>query len=118
MSEPIVFFRAFCILGLYPHVTMLAREGGYATSARLHAARSFRTAAGLHRLVFHPRAALCGSIPVFNSRMADCVRRFVAVYLGLPVEKAQRQGRMDAHVSAADLKLRLRRRVVGDQRSR
>src|SRR5262245_29959771 len=94
---------------------MPAQEGGYATSAQLNAAQSIRTAAGLHRLEFHPRAALCGALPVFNARMADSVSRIVGGGLGLSIEETRRAS---GHVSAADAKLRLRRRVVGDQRSR
>src|SRR5215510_3444688 len=94
---------------------MPAQEGAYATSAQLHAAQSIRTAAGLHRLVFHLRAALCGAVPVFNARMADSASRIVDGGLDLSVEETRRAG---GHVSAAGAELRLRRRALGDQRSR
>src|SRR5215813_12072604 len=93
---------------------MPAQEGAYATSAQLHAAQSIRTAAGLHRLVFHLRAALCGAVPIFNARMANSVRRIVDGGLGLPIEEA---GWASGHVSAADTELRVWRRAMCDQRS-
>src|SRR5215813_1821695 len=94
---------------------MPAQEGAYATSAQLHAAQSIRTAAGLHRLVFHPRVALRGAIPVFSAHIADGFRRFVDGGLGLSVEETRRAS---GYVSAADAELRVRRRAVCDQRSR
>jgi len=87
----------------------LAQEDAYATSAQLHAAQIFRTAAGLHRLIFYPRAALRGAIPIFNTRLADRLRRFVDCGLGLSVEEARRAS---GHLSAADPELRVRRRII------
>jgi hypothetical protein len=91
---------------------MPAWEGVYATSAQLHAAQPIRTAAGLHRLVIHPRAALRGAIQFFNSHVVDSLRSFMADSSGLPFEEAEEMG---SHVSTADPGLRVRRRVVGDQ---
>src|SRR5215470_14015391 len=103
-------FPAFsCVLRcLRRMAAMPAQEGAYATSAQLHAAQSIRTAAGLHRLVFHLRAALCGAFPVFNARLANSVRRIVDCGLGLSVEETRRAG---GHMSAADAELRVRRRA-------
>src|SRR5262245_50154415 len=87
----------------------------YAPPAQLHAIQSFSTAACLHRHSFHPWAALRGAIPVFDSRLADRVRRSVVGGLISTVEQARR---MDRNGAAYDLEFRLRRRALDNQRSR
>src|SRR5215813_80022 len=111
-----MFPASSCVLRCRSRMAdMPAQEGAYATSAQLHAAQSIRTAAGFHRLIFHLRAALCGAVPIFYARMADSVRRIVDGGFCLPVEETRRAS---GHVSAVDAELRVRRRAVGDQRSR